>query len=139
MSVSRPNAQVEKTQSLIKGVEHIAVATTDPHRLANWYIQRLNFAPLLDTGTTVYIKSANAVVLEFVAAEQVPPKPRIRDSGMRHIAFMVDDLEAAHAQLQSMGVEFEPKPISLPGMRLFFFRDLEGNYLHLVCRDTPLI
>lgn len=124
---------------MIKGVEHVAISTTDPRKLAEWYIHHLNFAPLLDTGTTVYIKSANSVILEFVKADNLPPKPQIRDAGLRHIAFAVDNLEAAHAQLKSSGVEFEAAPVLLPGMRLFFFRDPEGNYLHLVQRETSLL
>jgi len=68
----------------------------------------------------------------------VPPKPQIRDAGIRHIAFSVDDLEKAHAKLKDGGVEFESEPVVLPGMRLFFFRDLEGNYLHLVQREKML-
>ncbi len=129
----------EPRRSLIKGVEHVAIATKDPQRLARWYVEHLNFAPLLDTGTTVYIKAPNSVILEFVAAENTAPRPGIRDSGIRHMAFSVDDLEAAHAQLKSMGIEFEPQAIVLPGMRLHFFRDLEGNHLHLVCREKPLL
>jgi glyoxylase I family protein len=129
----------ETRRSLIKGVEHVAIATKDPQRLARWYLEHLNFAPLLDTGTTVYIKAPNSVILEFVAAESTCPSPGIRDSGIRHIAFSVDDLEAAQAQLKSTGIEFEPQPIVLPGMRLHFFRDLDGNYLHLVCREKPLL
>src|SRR6478672_4306553 len=125
--------------SLILGVEHVAIATTNPQRLASWYVQHLNFAELLDTGTTVYIKSRNSIVLEFVKAEGVPPKPGIRDAGLRHIAFAVDNLEAAHTQLKVSGVEFESAPVDIPGMRLFFFRDLEGNYLHLVQRERPLL
>jgi glyoxylase I family protein len=124
---------------LIKGVEHIAIATTDPQKLAQWYVDHLNFSPLLDTGNTVYIKSANSVVLEFVKSETVPPKPLIRDAGLRHIAFSVDDLDAAYTELQAAGIEFEPAPIVLPGMRLFFFRDVEGNYLHLVQREKALL
>jgi glyoxylase I family protein len=129
----------EKTGSLIKGVEHVAIATTNPRKLADWYIRHLNFTALLDTGATVYIKCPNSVVLEFVKADSVPTRPLIRDAGLRHIAFAVDDLEAAHAQLKSSGVEFEPAPILLPGLRLFFFCDPEGNYLHLTQRETPLL
>jgi glyoxylase I family protein len=126
-------------ESLIKGVEHVAIATTNPQNLAAWYIQHLNFTLLLDTGATVYIKSPNSVILEFVKADKTPAQPQIRDAGLRHLAFAVDNLEAAHAQLQSAGVAFEPAPIPLPGMRLFFFRDPEGNYLHLVERETSLL
>jgi len=125
--------------SLILGVEHVAIATTNPQKLASWYVQHLNFAELLDTGTTVYIKSPNSIVLEFVKAEGVPPKPGIRDAGLRHIAFAVEDLEAAQTQLRVSGVQFESAPVVVPGMRLLFFRDLEGNYLHLVQREQPLL
>ncbi|MGA9392772.1 MAG: VOC family protein [Candidatus Sulfotelmatobacter sp.] len=129
----------KKTESLIRGVEHIAIATTDSQKLADWYIQNLNFALLLETGATVYIKSPNSVILEFVKADNSPSKPQIRDAGLRHIAFAVDNLEAAHAQLKSAGVEFEAAPVLLPGMRLLFFRDPDGNYLHLVQRDASLL
>jgi glyoxylase I family protein len=129
----------EKPRVLINGVEHVAIATADPHQLADWYIQHLNFMSLLDAGTTVYIKSPNSVILEFVKADNLPARPQIRDAGLRHIALAVDNLEAAHAQLSSAGVEFEAAPILLPGMRLFFFRDPEGNYLHLVPRETSLL
>ena len=129
----------EKPGSLIKGVEHVAIATTNPQSLANWYVQHLNFIFLLDTGATVYIKSPNSVIMEFVKADNVPARPQIRDAGLRHVAFAVDNLEAAHAQLHSLGVQFEAAPVVLPGMRLFFFRDPEGNYLHLVQRETSLL
>jgi glyoxylase I family protein len=129
----------KRTERLIKGVEHVAIASADPPRLANWYIQHLNFAPLLDTGTTVYIKSPNSVILEFVKANNLPAKPQMRDAGLRHIAFAVGNLEAAHAQLKSAGVEFEAAPVLLPAMCLFFFRDPEGNHLHLVQRETSLL
>ncbi|MGA9041398.1 MAG: VOC family protein [Terriglobales bacterium] len=123
----------------IKGVEHIAIATMDPQTLAQWYVDHLNFSPLLDTGNTVYIKSANSVVLEFVKSETVPAKPQIRDAGLRHIAFSVDDMDTAYTELRAAGIEFEPAPVVVPGMRLFFFRDVEGNYLHLVQREKALL
>jgi glyoxylase I family protein len=137
--VERKTVIPQKPASLIKGVEHVAIATTDPQKLADWYIQHLNFVLVLDTDTTVYINSPNSVILEFVKADHMPARPQIRDAGLRHIAFAVDNLESAHAQLKSTGVEFEAVPIVLPGMRLFFFRDPEGNYLHLVQRETSLL
>jgi glyoxylase I family protein len=129
----------ENSQLLIKGIEHIAIATPDPQQLAQWYVEHLNFSALLDTGSTVYIKSINSIVLEFVKAEAIPPKPHIRDAGLRHIAFAVDDLEMARAELEAAGIEFQPEPVVLPGMRLLFFRDPEGNHLHLVEREMTLL
>ena len=136
---ARPGDFDPNRKPVIRGVEHIAIATGNPKRLAQWYVDALSFEPLLDTGTTIYLKSANSVVLEFVLADNAPPKPAIRDAGLRHIAFSVDNLETAHARLKAAGVRFESEPVLLPGMRLFFFRDPEGNYLHLVQRDEKLI
>jgi glyoxylase I family protein len=55
--------------------------------------------------------------------------------GFKHLAFEVPDLEAAIAKLQAAGVQ--PDPIidagkSVPGLRICFFRDPEGNILELM-------
>jgi glyoxylase I family protein len=123
---------------MITSLEHVAIASFDPHQLANWYIQHLNFTLQLDTGKTVYLRSPNGVILEFVFADTQPAAPLIRDAGLRHIAFTVDDFERTHEQLKAAGARFAEQPIHLPGMRLFFFQDPEGNFLHLVERDVPL-
>ncbi len=138
MSDKISSSSSQRHSDFIKGIEHIAIATTDPHQLAQWYILHLNFAPLLDTGNTVYIKAGNSVVLEFVKAETMPLKPGIRDAGIRHIAFSVDDLATARDHLKAAGVDFEGEPIELPGLRLQFFRDPDFNYLHLVERTGKL-
>ena len=123
---------------MITGIEHFAIASFDPHRLADWYIKHLNLTLVLDTGQTIYIKSPNGVVLEFVFAETQPAAPLIRDAGVRHIAFSVDDFDKTYEELKAAGIKFAEKPVHLPGMRLFFFQDPEGNFLHLVERDVPL-
>ncbi len=123
---------------MITNLEHVAIASFNPHRLANCYIQHLNFTLQLDTGKTVYIRSPNGVILEFVFADTQPPAPLIRDAGLRHIAFTVDDFELTYEELKAAGALFAEEPVHLPGMRLFFFQDPKGNFLHLVERDVPL-
>ena len=81
----------------------------------------------------------NSVLLEFVEADDLPPRPRIRDAGLRYIAFAVDNLESAKEQLASRDVEFAGSYISLPAGAHLFFRDPEGNDLHLVQWETPLL
>jgi catechol 2,3-dioxygenase-like lactoylglutathione lyase family enzyme len=122
---------------MITGLEHTAIASFDPHRLSKWYIQHLAFTLKLDTGKTVYIQSPNGVLLEFVYANVQPPEPHIRDAGLRHIAISVDQLESTFNELQSAGVKFADQPVILPGMRLHFFQDPDGNFLHLVEREVP--
>jgi glyoxylase I family protein len=122
---------------MITGLEHTAIASFDPHRLSKWYIQHLAFTLKLDTGKTVYIQSPNGVLLEFVFADAQPPEPRIRDAGLRHIAISVDQLESTFNVLQSAGVKFADQALILPGMRLHFFQDPDGNFLHLIEREVP--
>jgi glyoxylase I family protein len=124
---------------VVTGIEHIAIASLDPRALATWYMTHLNCTLQLETDKTVYIKSPNDVTLEFVFADKKADNPLIRDSGLRHIAFSVDDFDRTYSELRSRGVRFEEKPVELPGMRLFFFRDPDGNFLHLVEREVPLI
>lgn len=123
---------------MITGLEHTAIACSDPKMLSSWYLKYLGFSLVLDTGKTIYIQSANGVVLEFVFADTHPPTPLIRDAGLRHLAFTADDLNSTRDELQTAGVEFVEEQI-LPGMRLLFFRDPEGNFLHLVQREMPLL
>jgi len=123
---------------VIKQIEHFAIASSHPRKLAQWYIEHLNFTIVREIGPTVYIRDVNGVVLEFVPFETVPLPPKIRDQGLRHIAFAVDDIEATHRHLAAAGVPFEPELVVLPGMRLHFFQDPEGNFLHLVERALPL-
>ncbi len=123
---------------MISGIEHTAIASFDPHRLANWYVRHLSFTVLVDTGKTVYLRAKNGVVLEFVHADTRPAAPLIRDAGLRHIALSVTDFDLAREKLQSNGIQFADEPIVAPGMRLQFFQDPEGNFLHLIEREAPL-
>lgn len=123
---------------MITGIEHIAIASFAPHQLADWYVRHLNFVMILDTGKTLYLKAPDGTVLEFVYADTRPPTPLIRDAGLRHIALSVDDFDAVYGELRAVGVKFANEPIVMPGMRLYFFQDPEGNFLHLVERNIPL-
>ncbi|HAV64820.1 MAG TPA: glyoxalase, partial [Verrucomicrobiales bacterium] len=57
--------------------------------------------------------------------------------GWRHLAVRVPSLEAAKVELESRGVAFPEnvKPAG-GGGRVLFFKDPEGNLLHLVERPT---
>ena len=57
--------------------------------------------------------------------------------GYRHIAFVVEDLGAACAQLRDLGVQFFSNPITLgasgsvAGIQFVYFKDPEGNIVEL--------
>ena len=50
--------------------------------------------------------------------------------GIQHVAFEVDDLEAALAELAERGVEMVTEPHDEPFGRTFAFRDPDGRVLH---------
>lgn len=91
---------------MITGLEHAAIACSDPKVLSSWYVKHVGFSPLLDAGKTIYIQSANGVVLEFVFADTHPPTPLIRDAGLRHLAFTAHDLNSTRDEPGTTGVEF---------------------------------
>jgi glyoxylase I family protein len=62
----------------------------------------------------------------------------MKTPGIRHLAIMVDDFDAAHAQLREKKVEFLGEPFTTQGNRLVFFSDSDGNILHLIEREKPL-
>ncbi len=41
-------------------------------------------------------------------------------------------------QLESQGVKFEGEPYTNQGNRLVFFKDPDGNLIHLIKREKPL-
>lgn len=56
-----------------------------------------------------------------------------------HVAFEVDDLDAAFDELRERGLEFEVPPRDLPWGRSAYLRDPAGNLIELnaPCCDTP--
>ena len=62
----------------------------------------------------------------------------MRTPGLRHIAISVADFDGAHEQLKTQGVTFAGEPYETQGNRLLFFRDADGNLIHLIQRSNPL-
>ena len=123
-------------------MHHLGLACRDPIALERWYTRHFGF-----TRKRVYLPGPDQVVvigtegasLElFPAKGERPDAPQAGDGpeypGFRHLAFLVDDLDA---KLAEMG---EDAPVSLgpidfsdfvPGMRAVWVRDPEGNIVEL--------
>ncbi|WP_412551123.1 VOC family protein [Shimia sp. MIT910701] len=71
--------------------------------------------------------------LELVSFPNPPARPsRPEACGLRHIAFRVDDIDAAILELESEGVEVEPVRIDpYTHARFTFFKDPDGLRLEL--------
>ncbi|MGV0853506.1 VOC family protein [Mycolicibacterium phlei] len=78
----------------------------------------------------------NFEVFEWDTAEEQRPQPRNSDLGGHHLAFYVDDFDAALAYLRSKGVEIMGEPTfsenASKGQRWVYFRSPWGMQFELV-------
>lgn len=123
---------------MFKGIEHFAIASPNPKRLADWYVANLDFEISYEYAGNYFVEAKNGALVEIIPAEGEAPMTQIRTPGMRHIAISVDDFEAAYNQLRQQGVTLEGEPYNSGDNRLAFFRDADGNLLHLIHRAKPL-
>lgn len=123
---------------MFRGIEHLAIASPDPRRLADWYAAHLGFYINYQYDGNYFVKAANGVVIEIMSAEGDAGPNAFRSPGLRHIAISVDSFDDAYAQLQSSHVDFRSEPYENQGNRLVFFADPDGNLLHLIERQKPL-
>ena len=80
-------------------------------------------------------------MIEICKAQNDIGMPDFHDSGIRHIAFITDNIdEDAKRLVEVEGVEVvSPLKKSDAGIASFFFRDIEGNIVHLIQRTNPLV
>ena len=123
---------------MFKGLEHTAIASPDPEKLARWYVEHLDFTINFRYDGNIFIKASNGSMLEIILSEGEPAPQKMKDPGIRHLATQVEDFDASFSRLKAQGVRFLTEPVNNRGNRLVFFSDGDGNFLHLIQRETPL-
>jgi catechol 2,3-dioxygenase-like lactoylglutathione lyase family enzyme len=124
---------------MIFSIEHLGLAARNTPSLRDWYINTLGAELLFSNNENppaFLLRLPGGVVIEiYPAHDHINATSNNRLAGWRHIALRVDTIESARAKLESRGVQFqeEPKPAG-GGGRVLFFKDEEGNLLHLVER-----
>lgn len=124
--------------ALFHGLEHTAIASPDPKRLAQWYVDHLGFVINFQYDVFYFVKAPNGSMLEIIPSEGAQPENKFKTPGIRHLAIAVADFDQAHADLKSRGVKFLGDAYENQGNRLVFFEDGDGNILHLIAREKPL-
>lgn len=120
------------------GLEHTAIASPSPAKLAQWYVDHLGFRINFEYDGNYFVRAANGAMLEIIPSEGARAEQKMRDEGIRHLAIEVTDFDAAHAALKAQGVNFTGQPYLNQGNRLVFFTDCDGNFVHLIQREKPL-
>jgi glyoxylase I family protein len=126
---------------MVTGIEHTAIATPDPMKLARWYVDHLGFVINWQppNTTTVFVKAPDGAMLEFIESPtSLAGVAAMREPGLRHLAIAVSDFDAVYRSLAAAGVKFLAPPEKTNGNSLVFFTDCDGNILHLLHREKPL-
>jgi glyoxylase I family protein len=124
---------------MIKGIEHAAIATPDPGKLAQWYVANLGFVINYQSKNATFVKAPDGSMIEIIVSEGQPAPPGMKDPGLRHLALACDDFENVYARLKEAGTHFLTEPASSKGNQVVFFTDPDGNILHLIQREKPLL
>lgn len=121
---------------MIKGIEHIGIAAKDSTALKCWYVDMFSMTVTRDNGKGGYfIADKNGVEIEiYPASSEDNVLHDNLTSGIRHIAFAVDDFDAEYERLKASNVEFVGEPIIKEKYSNLFFKDPEGNLLHIIER-----
>jgi glyoxylase I family protein len=123
---------------MFSGIEHFAIASPNPKRLADWYVANLEFEIAFEYAGNYFVEAKNGSLIEIIPAEGDRPFTEIRTPGLRHIAVSVENFDTGYEQLQKQGVTFVGEPYETQGNRLVFFTDPDGNVIHLIHRSRPL-
>src|SRR5262245_59320564 len=118
------------------GIDHTAIASRNALQLANWYVEHLEFQIAAENQGKYFIRAENGTLLEIIPGEGESIAPDMTALGVRHVAILVNDLETARNQLCRSNIEFITDAIYIQelDLRVIFFRDLDGNILHLIQR-----
>ncbi len=128
---------------MFTGIDHPAIACRDVLRQTDWYCRWLGMcvvAKTIDPPCAIvgYDHAPGGAMIELmpIRDEGLAPERVGRFApGLRHLAFRVDDFDAAYNALKEAGVTFLGEVVNaLGGGKLISFRDPEGNELQIVER-----
>ena len=139
----------------VTGVHHFGITVSDIQQSFEWYTRMFDITPgpvhhghgpELDRGVQVEgaelsfsmirVGNVNIEFLQYHSPEGKPWDRANNDVGSTHVCFVVDDIDAAHAELTEKGAVFSGPPVEitegeLAGSRWAYFRDPDGIQLEI--------
>jgi glyoxylase I family protein len=123
----------------ISGIHHIAIIASDYARSKRFYTEVLGLQILAEAYRSerdswkLDLRVADGVQIELFSFPSPPPRvSRPEACGLRHLAFVVADLDQAVADLSEHSVSAEPIRVDeYTGKRFTFFADPDGLPLEL--------
>ena len=125
-------------------IEHVAWMVEDPVAAAKWYEEHLEMRVVRSGGAPANVRfladSTGRVLLEIYNNPKAKvPDYRSMHPLVLHLAFVVDDVRAAHRRLLAAGAtEVEPVRVTESGDELSMLRDPWGFPIQLLKRARPM-
>ena len=113
----------------LSAIQQISVNAKDVARARAFYLEKLGMKHLFDAGPELTFFDAGGIRIMITK-----PSEKEFDHAGSILYFRVEDIRAAHGELQSRGVHFRDEPhivAKLPGREIWmcFLDDSEGNVL----------
>ena len=124
---------------MLKGVHHIAIIAADYERSKQFYTGLVGLSIIRETyraerqSYKLDLALNGQYIIELFSFPAVASRPtRPEAAGLRHLAFEVEDVEAARRHLQANHMEVEAiRMDEITGKRFCFFNDPDGLPLEL--------
>lgn len=123
----------------INHIHHVAIICSNYERSKQFYVELLGFPIIRETyraerqSYKLDLQVSPTEAIELFSFPAPPARPsRPEACGLRHLAFAVEDLDHAVAELSAKGILLEPIRLDeLTGKRFVFFQDPDGLPLEL--------
>ncbi len=145
----------KEERTMVKEMHHIGLCVTNMEEMTKFYEGVLGLKKVTDITMkgkfldTVQGKSQmdywivkyetiNGIIIELLQDRGHEVKPQTENSlqaaGLRHFAFLVDDVDEKYREIKEMGYETISGPCTSEdgSMRLFFVRDPEMNLVEIM-------
>lgn len=125
---------------MFKNVHHIAIIGTNYIKTKEFYVDKLGFEVISEhnrpekNDIIINVKQGN-LVLEIFIKEDAPLRPKMpspEHSGLRHLAFKVDDVEAVLKKFYELDIPHEKlRYDDFDNRKMAFFFDPDGLPLEI--------
>jgi glyoxylase I family protein len=121
-------------------IEHFAIYAGDPTALKDFYVRALGLQLIVESGgdsPAYFLADDRGIAIEVVG--RPTSEHGANQRWLCHLAFLVDDVPAERAALESLGVVFEADTgVDTDELKTAFFTDPGGNRCQLVWRRRRL-
>ena len=123
----------------LSAIHHIAIIVSDYPRSKDFYVNKLGFSVIRenyrpDKGDwKLDLRINDDTELEIFGVANPPARvTRPEATGLRHLAFRVENIEKTAAELKALGIPVEPiRMDAYSGRKFTFFADPDGLPLEL--------